>query len=44
MSTVCVKKGQTHECPEGCGAQGIKQVESSHWPEGMQDAIFGPLV
>jgi hypothetical protein len=31
MREVGVKKGEQRECPEGCGPQGIKQVESSDW-------------
>lgn len=28
MRLIGVKKGQQENCPEGCGAQGIQQVES----------------
>lgn len=38
MRLIGVKKGQVETCPDGCGPQGIKQVESRNpW-----ELVFGP--
>jgi hypothetical protein len=33
MRMLRVKKGETRECPQECGMQGVKQVESRPNPE-----------
>jgi hypothetical protein len=38
MRLIGVKKGQVETCPDGCGLQGVKQVESRNpW-----ELVFGP--